>query len=75
MSHGDQRPIETSDIPASGVPVLRYRRRDAPADYRRMNEIANAVPIARHDTFFTTMRSSSGLAKLRTSTDPEEIYS
>jgi ribosomal protein S18 acetylase RimI-like enzyme len=45
--------IETSDIPASVVPGLEYRRLDAPADYRRMNEIANAVRIAQHDTFFT----------------------
>ena len=54
MTQGDQLPIETSDIPASGVPGLRYRRLDAPADYRRMNEIANAVRIAQHDTFFTS---------------------
>ena len=39
--------IEASDIPAPVVPGLEYRRLDAPADYRRMNEIANAVrPMA-----------------------------
>ena len=42
------------DIPASGVPGLRYRRLQAPADYGRMNEIANAARIAHNDTFYTT---------------------
>jgi mycothiol synthase len=54
MTEGGQLPIETTDIPASGVPGLRYRRLDAPADYRRMNEIANAVRIAQNDSFFTS---------------------
>ena len=46
--------IETSDIPASAVPGLEYRRLNAPADYRRMNQIANAAREAQHETFFTT---------------------
>lgn len=54
MTSMDQLPIQTGDVPASGVPGLRYRRLDAPADYRRMNEIANAVRIAQNDTFFTS---------------------
>jgi mycothiol synthase len=46
--------IDTSDIPASGIPGLVYRRLDAPTDYRRMNQIANAVRVAQHDPFFTS---------------------
>jgi ribosomal protein S18 acetylase RimI-like enzyme len=54
MAQRNRFRVETSDIPASVVPGLAYRRLDAPADYRRMNEIANAVRIAQHDTFFTS---------------------
>jgi mycothiol synthase len=41
------------DIPAYGVPGLAYRRLDAPADYPRMNVIANAARRAQHDEFHT----------------------
>ena len=42
------------DMPTSPIVGLRYRRLDAPGDYRRMNEIANAVRVANGDTFYTT---------------------
>jgi ribosomal protein S18 acetylase RimI-like enzyme len=43
----------TTDVPASGIPGLRIRRLDAPADYPRMNEIANASRLAQNDGFYT----------------------
>jgi mycothiol synthase len=53
MTQSERSSIEMSDIPASGVPGLSFRRLDAPADYRRMNEIANAVRVAQHEAFYT----------------------
>ena len=44
----------TGDIPASGVAGLSVRRLNAPADYRRMNEIANASRFAQNDGFYTS---------------------
>jgi ribosomal protein S18 acetylase RimI-like enzyme len=44
-----------TDIPATGVPGLTLRRLDAPADYARMNEIANAGRMAMGIAFYTTV--------------------
>ena len=49
-----------SDIASSGVPGLRIRRLDAPADYRRMNEIANASRMAQNDGFYTNDEQFQG---------------
>src|SRR3954469_10889365 len=45
---------DAAGTPASSIPGLRYRRLDAPADYPRMNEIANDVRIAQGDDFYTS---------------------
>jgi ribosomal protein S18 acetylase RimI-like enzyme len=43
-----------SDLPESGVAGLRYRRLDRPADYPRMNEIANDARLAEQIPFYTS---------------------
>ena len=49
------RPVpDAAAIPASSIPGLTYRRLHAPADYPRMNEIANEVRIAQGDGFYTS---------------------
>src|SRR5204862_410570 len=45
-----------SDIPVPNVPGLHIRRLDAPADHRRMNEIANASRMAQNDGLYTMVR-------------------
>jgi mycothiol synthase len=54
MPQRNRSSVSASDVPASGIRGLRYRRLDAPTDYRRMNEIANAVRVAQNDSFFTS---------------------
>jgi ribosomal protein S18 acetylase RimI-like enzyme len=54
MAESMRSPAASVDIPATGVPGLILRRLHAPADYPRMNEIANATRIAQGDTFYTS---------------------
>ena len=54
MAETTRSTADTAAIPASGVPGLTLRRLDAPADYARMNEIANAARMAMGNEFYTT---------------------
>ena len=55
MTQGTSSDDETADTAGSTVPGLAFRRLDAPADYARMNEVANAARIAQGDAFYTTV--------------------
>ena len=50
-SPADQAP----DSPRSTASIMTLRRLDAPADYARMNEIANASRMAEGNAFYTTV--------------------
>jgi mycothiol synthase len=55
MTQASTPAIGTAGLPISSVPGITYRRLNAPADYPRMNEIANDVRISQGDSFYTTV--------------------
>ena len=55
MTQTSTSAIGAAGLPVSSIPGLSYRRLDAPADFPRMNEIANAQRIAQGDDFYTTV--------------------
>jgi len=50
----DAAGVLASSLSTSSIPGVTYRRFDAPADYARMNEIANEVRIAEGDPLYTS---------------------
>ena len=55
MTDPSRTTAPAADMPESTVPGLTFRRLDAPADYPRMNEIANAARMAMSSDFYTTV--------------------
>ena len=55
MDETSRSKAQPAGLPAPGVPGLTLRRLNAPADYARMNEIANAARMAMGDAFYTTV--------------------